>query len=104
MGTQILWDRSREDIGPESAVLLLLAHFSLVIWNVRVLLFLAPTLTSISQFPSLKTLVPSGLFLPVLVPSLASSVLLIVFLKCQIKCSPFFSKHSDALSPARAPQ
>lgn len=55
MGTQILWDRSREDIGPESAVLLLLAHFSLVIWNVRVLLFLAPTLTSISQFPSQDT-------------------------------------------------
>lgn len=98
----MLWDRSREDIAPVSSSLVSSPFQSSVIWSGPLLLFLAPTLTSISLFPSPKTVVPSGLSLPVLVPSLASPVMLTPpFLKCQIKCPPSFSKHSDALSPAQ---
>lgn len=74
-----------------------------VMWSGSLPNFLTPTLTAFS-FPSPKTLVPSGLFLPVLEPSLASPVLPTLFLKCQIKCPPSFSKHSDALSPCSALQ
>lgn len=71
-----------------------------VTWSGPFLLFV-----SIFPVPSPRRLVPNGLFLPVLVPSLASPVLLphSIF-KVPNKSPPSFSKHSDGTEPCPAPQ
>lgn len=100
VGTQLLWDRS---LGHRPRVSSAVVPSPFQPWHLE---WTPPTfLSSYSHLclplPSPRTLVPGCLFLPVLVPSLASRVLLTpLFLKCQIKCPPSFSKHSDGTCPA----
>jgi hypothetical protein len=73
---------------PRVSTLLVLAQFNSLPFEVILFYFSHLLLIYISLFPSPRGLVPNGLSLPVLIPSLASPVLSTpLFLKCQLPYS-----------------